>query len=463
MAEVAAITIKDLPKYLPLANRFLEFVNGSPTAYHAVENAKKILLSEGFVQLSERDSWNLKPLGKFFFTRNQSTIVAFALGGKYEPGNGFSLVGAHTDSPHLNIKPKPDVSKDGFLQLEVETYGGGLWTTWFDRDLTIAGRVIVKNGSGFESRLLRVERPILRIPTIAIHLNRETGTKLEFNPQTQLFPILATGIKTALEGESTTQKQSVLQQLVSEELKVEASDIQELDLSVVDTQKAVLGGLHSEFIFSPRLDNLMMSFCSLMGLVEALKSKDFDFKNEKNVIGIALFDHEEVGSASAHGAGSPIIGELVKRITDSEKLYETAIRKSFLISADMAHSVHPNYADKHDPNHKPAIHQGVVVKHNANQRYATTAATAFLLREIARKASVPLQDFVVRNDSPCGSTIGPIISARTGIRTVDIGNPQLSMHSIREMCGVVDVTHGSNLIKQFFQSFSDLDEKLVVD
>jgi len=456
--------LEDLPKYLPLAKQFLDFVNESPTAFHAVEYAKRALVVDGFVQLHEKEKWSLKPAGKYFFTRNQSTIIAFCVGGKFVPGNGINMVGAHTDSPHLNIKPKPDVEKEGFLQLEVEPYGGGLWTTWFDRDLTLAGRVVVATSTSstetkFQSRLMKLDRPILRIPTLAIHLDRESGAKLEFNKQTQLIPILATSIKSSLE---STTKESALHRILASELKCNVSDIAEFELSVVDTQKAVLGGLHNEFIFSPRLDNLMMSFCSLTALLEASKDvKTID--NEKNVIAIALFDHEEVGSGSTHGAASPIVNEFVKRLCHSEELVECAIRKSFLISADMAHSVHPNYSDKHDPNHKPSMHQGVVIKHNSNQRYATNSVTSFLLKEIARSNKIPLQEFVVRNDSLCGSTIGPIISTRTGIRTVDVGNAQLSMHSIREMCGVVDVTHAVDLFKAFFQQFTTLDEQLIVD
>jgi len=229
----------------------------------------------------------------------------------------------------------------------------------------------------------------------------------------------------------------------------------------VDTQKATIGGAFNEWIFSPRLDNLNMSFCALTALIEA--SKDHSIADEKNIVGIALFDHEEVGSESAHGAASPIVNELVKRVTRSEELVEIALRKSFLISADMAHGVHPNYREKHDPNHKPSIHGGVVIKQNCNQRYATNSASALPLREIAKRHNIPIQDFVTRNDSPCGTTIGPIISAHTGIRTVDVGNPQLSMHSIRETCGVADLTHAITLFKAFFLEFTALDEQIKVD
>jgi len=398
-------------------------------------------------------------LGKYYFTRNQSTICAFAVGGEYKQGNGFVMIGAHTDSPNLKIKPKFSAEAEGYLQVQIEPYGGGLWTTWFDRDLTIAGRVIVKEGDKYQSKLLRVERPLLRIPTLAVHLDRESGNKLEFNKQTNLFPILATSIQASLN--DSTDSQSVISKLVASELKCKVEDIRELELSVVDSQKSVIGGVFNEFIFSPRLDNLMMSFCSIMALIEATKD-DSILKKEKNVWNTFLFDNEEVGSQTSHGAASPMVNELVKRVTRSPELFEIAIRKSFLVSADMAHAVHPNYREKHDPQHKPQMHKGLVIKHNANQRYATTAQTAFFLREIAARHKLQLQDFVVRNDSLCGSTIGPIIAGNTGIRTVDVGNSQLSMHSIRETCATSDVANAIDLLKFVFQEFTELDEKLEI-
>jgi len=346
----------------------------------------------------------------------------------------------------------------------VQPYGGGLWTTWFDRDLTIAGRVIVGTGSNYEAKLLKIDRPILRIPTLAIHLDRDSGSHLEFNKQTQMLPILATSIKGQLdkEVEAKNSHHSVLLKLLAEELKCKVEDIRDFELSVVDTQKSVIGGICKEFIFSPRLDNLMMSFCALTALSEYADDAK-SLANEKNIQMIVLFDHEEVGSQSSHGAGSPIVNEVVRRITASAEKFEVAIRKSFLISADMAHSVHPNYSDKHEPQHKPAMHKGTVIKWNVNQRYASTAATGFYLHELAKTNNIPVQDFVVRNDALCGSTIGPIVSGNTGIRTVDIGNPQLSMHSIREMCATSDLTYAVNLLKVFFLQFTELDEKLTVD
>jgi len=309
--------------------------------------------------------------------------------------------------------------------------------------------------------LIKINRPIMRIPTLAIHLNRDSSDKLEFNKQTHLLPILCTSVQAKLEEKDKNSSQAIIMNLLASELKCKVEDIKDFELSVIDTQASVIGGIHNEFIFSPRIDNLMMSFCSLTALIESCKNDSL--ASDKNIRSIVLFDNEEIGSQTAHGAASPMVNELIKRVTNSPELFEIAIRKSFMISADMAHAIHPNYSDKHDGNHKPLMHKGVVLKENANHRYATIATTSLIIRELGTKYNVPIQDFVVRNDSLCGSTIGPIVSGNTGIRTVDVGNPQLSMHSIREMCATSDITYAVTLFKGFFTDFVSLDESLKVD
>jgi len=366
------------------------------------------------------------------------------------------LVGAHTDSPHLELKPVPVSKSEEYNQLSVQTYGGGLWTTWFDRDLGLAGRVIVKNGDRFEGRLVRVDRPILRIPTLAVHLDRESGNKLEFNKQDHLVPIFSTS-----HSQSGDNQQNQLNELLAKELGVKVEDIREYEIHLCDTQKSVIGGLNNEFVFSGRLDNLHMSFCAVHSLLEYLKEPE-RINKEKNVVGICLFDHEEIGSDSPQGAGGPIMNEIFRRL-NGPQLVEKSIRKSFLVSADMAHAVHPHYSAKHEKSHKPQMQKGTVIKTNANQRYATNSETGFILREIARRNNIPTQEFVVRNDHVCGSTIGPILASHVGIRTVDIGNPQLSMHSIREICGTADITHGINLLTRYFSEFTALDESTTID
>lgn len=450
--------------------------------------------SAGYEQISEREDWSLQSGKKYFFTRNYSTIVAFAIGEKYVAGNGCHIIGAHTDSPCLKLKPISKVSKGGYLEVGVQTYGGGLWHTWFDRDLTIAGRMIIKerkdDSVAYTHRLVRIEEPIMRIPTLAIHLDRNVNEGFKVNTHSHLVPILATSIKAELnkpvsengsvevgvlsdgkqfhEGTSTDKQKhhSLLLELLAIQASCKPDDICDFELQACDTQPSIIAGAMKEFIFSGRLDNLCMSFCSLKALIDATSSES-SLEDETGVRMVALFDHEEVGSNSAQGAGSPAMLDALSRITSSfssdSKLLKKAIQRSFLVSADMAHALHPNYMEKHEDNHRPKLHGGLVIKTNANQRYATNSVTSFLFREIADKHNLPIQDFVVRNDMPCGSTIGPILASGVGIRTVDVGGPQLSMHSIREMCAVDDVKHSYEHFKAYFQEFSILDSKISVD
>jgi len=329
--------------------------------------------------------------------------------------------------------------------------------------------VLVKEGDKFVSKLVKINKPLLRIPTLAIHLDRSVNTDgFKFNTQSHLLPIISSAVKNQLQGGQKPDHHPLFLELVAKELGVKAEDIQTFDLNLCDVQPGAIGGGLDEFIFSPRLDNLCMSFCSVQGLIEAVSRPSFN--EETNVDVVMLFDHEEVGSSSAQGAASPMVLDLINRVTSlhdpknlSQSLLDLAIRRSFLISADMAHAIHPNYASNHEPLHQPKINGGPVIKHNANLRYTTTAFSAFVIKELAKRSEVPVQEFVVKNDSACGSTIGPIISTLAGIRAADIGNPQLSMHSIREQCGVADPTYATKLIREFFEHFSTLDSKIVID
>lgn len=423
------------------ANRLqslLEFIDRSPTPFHAVQEMTRTLSDKGFNKLTETDAWNLVPNGKYFLTRNDSSLIAFEVGTK--PDAGFKIIGAHTDSPNLRLKPNAGFAKSGYLQLGVEVYGGVLLSTWTDRDLSLAGRVILGSKKKPFSKLIRFNEPLLRIPQLAIHLNRDVNKKgLILNAQNHLPPIFS------LEQKSSPDE--ILKKMISHELKCKPADILGLELSLYDTQPGTLAGPEKEFIFSGRLDNLASCHSAMHALTESTK------KDPATKV-IAFYDHEEVGSETAQGAGSPFLKDVLERITltGERETFFRAMAKSFFISADMAHAVHPNYSDKYDTQHMPIINGGPVIKSNAGQRYATEGLSSAWFEELCNKAKVPVQKFVVRSDLGCGSTIGPITAANLGVRTVDVGNPMLSMHSIREMSGSKDHEYMIRAFKEFFHS-----------
>ncbi len=416
---------------LARAQELLGFISNSPTAYHAVSESIRLLERAGFEPLSEEDIWSLSPGDRRYTTRNATTLVAFVVGQKPPPESGFKLIGAHTDSPHLKLKPRPGYQAHGYVQLGVEVYGGVLLPTWLDRDLSVAGRVAVLQDGQLTLRLVDLERPIGRVSNLAIHLNREVNQQgLKLNKQTHMPPIIgiASGEAPAI---------SPLIERIARHLSVAPEQIAEHDLSLYDTQQGAIGGLEDEFIFSARLDNLASCHSALQALIEAPSSHSTQ--------GIVLYDHEEVGSESAQGAAGPVLETALRRVVEATapeapQGYARATARSMMVSADMAHAIHPNYPDRHESHHQPAMGDGPVIKTNANQRYATDGESAARFIACCQAQGFTPQSFVVRTDMACGSTIGPISAARLGIKTVDVGNPMLSMHSVREMSCVKDHT-----------------------
>ncbi|HWV39146.1 MAG TPA: M18 family aminopeptidase [Vulgatibacter sp.] len=427
------------PEVHPTTADMMAFIDASPTPHHCVEEARRRAEAAGFTALDEREAWSLEA-GKGYTVSRGGAIVAFRVGTVPPAEGGFRLVGAHTDSPNLRVKPNSYYTKEGCRQLGVEVYGGALTYTWLDRDLGLAGKVVCRGDAPgtFETRLVRVDRPILRVPSLAIHLDRDVIKKgLVLNPQNHLPPLLAMAHSSLPDG---------LAGLLGEELGVEADRILSWDLSLFDLQPAAIGGLRGDFVFSPRLDNQASCHAALTALLRAPAAAATQ--------AACLYDHEEVGSGSTAGAGGSLVEDLLLRIlratgAEGEALPQ-ALARSWQVSADMAHAVHPNYADKHDPHHEPRLNGGPVIKINAQQRYATGAEGEALFEALCQDAKVPYQKFVSRTDVACGSTIGPISSARLGVRTVDVGNPMLSMHSIREQGGAEDPERMTEVLQRFY-------------
>jgi aspartyl aminopeptidase len=404
------------------------FVDASPTPYHAVAEMERRLDAAGFSGLQERDRWALAAGDRRYVVRDGGSIVAFRVGSQPPSDAGFRMVGAHTDSPTLKVRPRPDVRRAGYRLVGVEPYGGVLLYTWLDRDLTLAGRVAVRAvDGGVALRLVRLPGAPLRVPSLAIHLQRElreTGLKLD--PQRHVLPLWGPDV----EGEPG------LLEVLADTLEVSPGEICGHDLVTVDTLPAALGGADGGYVFAPRLDNLSSCHAGISALVDAGATPHTQV--------FVANDHEEVGSGSAEGAQGSFLADTLQRLVNAlepgdEQAPRMAIARSRLASADVSHAVHPNFADKHDPGHTPQPGGGPVLKVNANQSYATDAGTGAWFASCCAQAGVGLQHFVSRADLPCGSTIGPLTAARIGVATVDVGTPVLSMHSCREMAAARDV------------------------
>ena len=427
-------------------NGLIDFIKSSPTPFHAVQTMAEMLDKNGFKRLEEGESWSIsaKPEAeRFYVTRNDSSIIAFQLNRSLVE-NGMRMVGAHTDSPCLKVKPNPEIINNHYLQLGVEVYGGVLLNPWFDRDLSLAGRVSYLNEDGnIEHQLINLEKAIAIIPSLAIHLDTEANKERTINQQDHLPPVLMK----LPENESAEKfgfKEMLLKIVNSnrdDATHRKAAKVLDYELSFYDVQPPAVIGLHDDFIASARLDNLLSCYTGLMALV----NKDC----RQNCL-LVCNDHEEVGSMSAAGAQGEFLKSVLQRLSDSDESFARLIANSTLISADNAHGIHPNYADKHDANHGPIINNGPVIKVNVNQRYATNSETSAIFKHLCELADVPVQSFVVRSDMACGSTIGPITAGKLGVKTVDIGVPTFAMHSIRELAGRWDAFYLYRVLKQFF-------------
>jgi len=407
----------------------LDFLASSPTPFHATSQICLSLESSGFMRLDEADSWELKKGKKYFVTRNDSSCIAFIYGKEDICQTGMKMVGAHTDSPCLKLKPNTIIHKKGYIQLGVEVYGGALLNPWFDRDLSLAGRVSGLDGSGkLVHPLVDFKRPIAFIPSLAIHLDKEANKNRSINAQTDIPPILMQSDESIC-FEDILLKETGLQEIL------------DFELMFYDTQAPAQIGFNSEFIVSARLDNLLSCFVGLESIKEA--------SSNKSAL-LICSDHEEVGSESTSGAAGTFLEAVLKRIAPTHEDYSRMVNASMMISADNAHGIHPNFSTKHDENHGPLLNKGPVIKVNANQRYASNSQTISEFKLLCKKAKMPFQSFVTRTDMGCGSTIGPITATKIGVKTLDVGLPTFGMHSIRESAGDKDAFMLYEVLKVYF-------------
>jgi len=430
--------------------RLLDFIDNSPSPWHAVNSIEaklKAFSRSGtpWLRLDETAKWTLQPGGRYYVIRDDSSIVAFVQGQKNLADTGFKIIGAHTDSPGLRIKPNAAGYMDGLMRLGVEIYGGPILATFTDRDLSLAGRISYKNDQGgIDTKLIKFDGALLRLPNLAIHMNRgvnEDGLKL--HKQNELPLILATITEEQL-------PQPYFASLLQQQSGIAAERILSWDLNVYDTQKGSFWGANNEFYADSQLDNLASCHAALEALL------DESVSNADNTLVCAFFDHEEIGSGSNRGADGSFLPDILQRIaiatgTDRED-YQRALAKSFLISADMAHAYQPSFPNAYEPDHKVIVNKGPVIKVNASHRYSSESISEAMFAAWCEQAEVPYQKYSHRCDLPCGSTIGPIASAKLGIRAVDVGNPLWAMHSIRESAGVLDHDYMIKVMLMFFLS-----------
>lgn len=425
-----------------LNKRLFAFLSDSPSSFHAVHWIKNALEDHDFIRLEENQKWQLQTGQPYYLVRDDGALIAFNLGTKNQ--DSIRIIGSHTDSPALQLKPKPDVCKDGYHQLGVEIYGGPLLNPWFDRELSIAGRVTLQDQhSALSARLVDFKRPMAVIPSLAIHLDRKANEEKTLNAQKDIVPIVGLSAD-----EGKTFLHTLKEKIVEDDNSLSASTILGFDLFLYDYHIPCYFGIDNEFIIGSRLDNLLSTFA----LIEAGSQA-----NRENSFMLVCNNHEEVGSTTVSGARGNMLLSIVERLfPDPEDRYRI-FANSFFISVDNAHAFHPNYPEKHESAHKISLNRGPVLKINAQHKYASTGLANGVFKVICQEKDIEVQEFVMRSDMPCGSTIGPLTAAKLGIRTVDIGAAQLAMHSVREMTGSLDPFYLYTVLRHFLQR-SDLPE-----
>jgi aspartyl aminopeptidase len=422
------------------AQDLLDFIDASPSPWHAVQTLSQRLEAAGFSRLDEAERWSLAPGGSYYVVRGGASLIAFRLGQAPLAQTGLRLIGAHTDSPGLRLKPNAPHSEDGFNRLGVEVYGGPILATFTDRDLSLAGRVSLRQGDAHATRLLRFEQPLLRLPNLAIHMNREVNEQgLKLNKQTEL-PLLL--------GLAEDDPAGDFRRRIALQLGCEAADIVNWEFNVYDTQSGSFWGADAAFIADSQLDNLASCHAAMSALLATTAP-------EATCLA-AFFDHEEVGSTSAAGADGSFVEDVIQRLGAAQSLdvedQRRTLARSFFVSADMAHAWHPNFPAAYEPNHRVMVNAGPVIKVNANQRYATGIDSAARFIACCERAQVPWQQYAHRTDLGCGSTIGPLVAARLGILSIDVGSPMWAMHSLRESAGVLDHYYMTQALDQVFSS-----------
>jgi len=424
------------------AREVIEFIDESPSTYHVVKNCSDILDENGFERIMPREKWEIKKGGKYFLKKSSSTIIAFTVGEDFDVKNGFKIFGAHTDSPCFRIKPNPEIVTENVVRLNTEVYGGPILSTWFDRPLSIAGCVIVKGENSFFPRTvkIKIDEPLLTIPNLAIHQNREVNNGVKIDKQNDVLPVISLINK-------NFEREGYLERVILEKTGIKKEDIIDFDLYLYATEKGCLLGANEEFMSSPKIDNLASVYTGLIGLLEAEENQD-----RINIF--VAFDNEEIGSATKQGADSNYLLNTLERISLALGLsrgdFLQMLESSYILSADAAHAAHPAHLGKTDPTNRGRINEGISIKISAKQKYTSDGYSIAVIKQLIEGTEIQIQPFVNESNELGGSTIGPISSTHLDIDGVDLGVPMFAMHSVRELCGIFDVFYLKELAKEFF-------------